>query len=179
MDILRSAGVPYHAADETTRWVLRFGGGLYQVVSDARVLSKDVDEQGISAAWDHPAFSKSRTFYGEDLRDVPQVESGMNFGAYLRLDRIAQQAGVKLNRSDFGFTGPEIASWSGLLLKSTPTESEPPQQQLTQRQDWLERRRADEMEQQRQIETAQKEREERQRLERLRKRNEEIDQGEE
>ncbi|PXX46974.1 hypothetical protein [Undibacterium pigrum] len=142
-DLLKLTGLPIEIASETARWIVRFGGGGYQLFSDAGKLYRNAEKGRWGLVWNTNFFSKQRTFYGEDQGDVANVESGINFGEFLRLSGIARQAGVRLDRENFGFNEPETSSWSGTLLEKPLDESGQFQQWSTRVLDDIERWRTE------------------------------------
>ena len=85
MDILTDIGISEDMADTLVRPILRAGGGVYQVVMD---LNPNFYKTG-------KLFKRKidRNKYGEEVRDVPVIEAGMD---YMRKKRLID----RLKRAD-------------------------------------------------------------------------------
>lgn len=112
MNLLTAVGLSEGTADPLLRFVLRIGGGVFQLINDIkekRLLNPDLH----------------RTAYGEEVKDVAIIEAGMDYGRFLRMSRVAERYGVKLDPRTFGFESGSPTSRPTLLLdKELNFESE-------------------------------------------------------
>lgn len=89
MDSFTAVGINENLADSLSRITMYMLSGGYQLINDIRTSR---------------FFSVDHTIWGEEVKDVPYLKAGMDYGEFIRRSREAENVGVYLNEREFGFS---------------------------------------------------------------------------